>query len=116
MMLRSSGETGFLHLATVVRAGAALASLALLIATGFLAPSTAEAQQPTPTPTPATVVRVDPPAQNVSAGTNVVVDIRVDNVTSLAAYEFEIQYTPSILTFASVTNSSFLGSTGRSVT
>ena len=107
MMLRFSGVTSFLHPATV-RAGAALAALVLLIATGMLAPSTAEAQEPTPTPATGALIHVDPPAQNVSAGTNVVIDIRVDNVTDLAAYEFEIQYEPSVLTFLSVTNGPFL--------
>ncbi|MCH7793040.1 MAG: hypothetical protein IID31_12265, partial [Planctomycetes bacterium] len=62
------------------------------------------------------MISVYPSAQNVSAGTNIVVEIRVDNVASLAAYEFEIQYEPRLLTFVSVTNNSFLGSTGRNVT
>ncbi|MCH8948972.1 MAG: hypothetical protein IIB87_01180, partial [Chloroflexi bacterium] len=113
-MLRFSGKVGFLHLAPV-RVGATLAAFILLLGMATLAPSTAGAQEPTPTPIPSTVVRVDPPTQNVTAGTDVVIDIVVDYATNLAAYEFEIQYNPSILTFVSVTNSSFLGSTGRTV-
>lgn len=37
---------------------------------------------------------VSPTTQAVSAGSNVVVEIRVDYVVDLAAYEFEIQYEP----------------------
>ena len=97
-------------------AGLVIALLVVFMSGGILTPTTADAQQPTPTPTPSTIMRVDPTAQSVPAGTNVVIDIRVDDVTSLAAYEFEIQYEATVLSFVSATNGSFLGSTGRTVT
>ena len=74
-----------------------------------------QAQQPTATPTPGTSMYVDPPAQTVAAGTDVVVEVRVTNVTNLGAYEFQLSYFGSALSFASITNGPFLGSTGRSV-
>ena len=76
----------------------------------------AGAQMPSPTPTLSTLMRVDPTSQSVSAGTNVVIDVYVDDVTSLGAYEFEITYSPSVLSFISVANGIYLGSTGRTVT
>ena len=75
-----------------------------------------DAQQPTPTPTVGTLMRVEPANQSVAAGNDVVVDLVVDNVANLAAYEFELSFDPTILGYISVTNSPFLGSTGRTVT
>jgi hypothetical protein len=88
-----------------------------LVATQF-APklaSPAHAQQPTATPTPSTLVRVNPVTQNVNAGQDVVIELRADNVTGLGAYEFELNFFDSTMHFVSITNGSFLGSTGRSV-
>ena len=65
--------------------------------------------------TPITVVRITPVSQKVAAPDNVIVEIRVDDVVDLGAYEFEIRYEPSVLSFASVENGLFLSSTGRSV-
>jgi hypothetical protein len=78
-------------------------------------PSRAHAQQPTATPTPSTTVRISPVTSNVTAGTDIVVEVRADNVTDLGAYEFELDFFDSTLDLVSVTNGSFLGSTGRSV-
>ena len=73
------------------------------------------AQAPTATPTPSTIMYIDPPAQTVTAGTDVVIDVRVSNVTNLGAYEFEISYFGNALNFVGITQGAFLGSTGRSV-
>ncbi len=82
-----------------------------------LAPAeNAQAQQPTPTATPSTLVRVSPTSQTVTAGSDVFVDIYVDGVASLAAYEFELAFQSNVMTYVSVTNGPFLGSTGRAVT
>ncbi len=76
----------------------------------------AQAQEPTPSPTLTTLMRISPASQTQPSGTDVIVEIYVDDVASLAAYEFELAFDPSVLGYISVTNSSFLGSTGRSVT
>ena len=63
------------------------------------------------------VVRV-PVAQTVAVGSDVVVDVSVENVTSpdgLGAYEFAIVYDPSVLTFEDVADGPFLSSTGRTI-
>ncbi|MDP3767301.1 MAG: cohesin domain-containing protein, partial [Dehalococcoidia bacterium] len=73
------------------------------------------AAQVLPSPTPTTSTRIDPANQSVAYPNNVVIDLRVDNVTNLAAYEFQLQFEPSVLSFVSITNSeTFLESTGRS--
>ncbi|MCH8066667.1 MAG: hypothetical protein IIC90_12725 [Chloroflexi bacterium] len=64
---------------------------------------------------PSTVVRVSPAIRTVSAGTDIDVNIFIDDVAVLGAYEFELAFPPNILGFLSVTNGPFLGSTGRSV-
>lgn len=43
-------------------------------------------------------------------------EIRVSSVTDLGAYSFEFTYDPAVVTFVSVANGSFLGSTGRTIT
>jgi len=87
-------------------------------------PTATSTSTPTLTPTPApiscpkiapTVVCVVPPAQTVLSGTQVSIDVVVDNVTDLGAYGIEIRYNPFVLTYVSATNDVFLGSTGRSV-
>jgi general secretion pathway protein D len=63
----------------------------------------------------ATVVCVVPPSQVVSSGGPVSVDLVVDNVVNLAAFQVEVRYDPTLLTFVSATSGVFLGSTGRSI-
>ncbi len=72
---------------------------------------------PTVTPTfePAAKLAVNPPSQAVTAPEGSV-DIRVSSVTDLGAYTFELTYDPAIVAFVSITNGSFLGSTGRTIT
>ena len=89
-------------------AGAALSPLGSI--------ASAHAQEPTPSSTPATLMRVSPSSQSLPSGAEVVVEIYIDNVASLAAYEFELAFDPALLGYVSVTNGAFLGSTGRNVT
>ena len=71
---------------------------------------------PTPTATPGpTIVRIDPLTQNVSQFSRFTVDVAVDNVVNLGAYQFTIDFDPSMLSFFSVANGPFLGSSGRDV-
>lgn len=63
----------------------------------------------------ATVVRIAPVSQSVPAGNNVSLDVVVDNATDLGAYQFELSFAPSVLSFVSVLDGPFLGSTGRTV-
>lgn len=59
-------------------------------------------------------IRVSPATQTVPAGSNVLVDIVVENTPSFSAYEFHLSFDPTVLEFLSVTAAeSFLESTGR---
>jgi hypothetical protein len=77
---------------------------------------------PTPTVDPETCPTLDdatmcvqPGSQTVTTGEEFTVDIVVNNVSELGAYEFEIHFDPIRVGFISVENSTFLGSTGRTV-
>lgn len=74
----------------------------------------------TPTPTATfvpgtTAVVIDPQSQQVGPGDVFAVDVVVQSVKNLGAYDFTLVYNPNVINFESVTNLSFLGSTGRSV-
>ena len=61
-----------------------------------------------------TTIRVSPATQTVTAGSNVLVDIVVENTPSFSAYEFHLSFDPTVLEFLSVTAAeTFLESTGR---
>jgi hypothetical protein len=62
-----------------------------------------------------TLVRVDPPTQNVAQSDDVEVDVVVDTVSDLGAYEFIVRFDPGAITFGGFANGTFLGSTGRTV-
>jgi hypothetical protein len=62
-----------------------------------------------------TNVCVQPPSQTVETGAEFTVDIVVDDVAGLGAYEFTLAFDPALISFVGVTNGSFLGSTGRAV-
>ncbi len=73
---------------------------------------------PTPTGTPAPgvgIVQVNPQNQTVGSGT-ASVDIEINGVNDLGGYDFTLTWDSALLTFVAVTNGSFLGSTGRTVT
>jgi hypothetical protein len=80
-------------------------------------PTTTPTTGPTPTGTavPATLVWIDPPTQTVAPGASPAIDIHIDNVTGLGSYEWQITYDPAVLSFVSVVDGPFLGSTGRSL-
>ena len=114
----AQGPTG--EPALALRLRGFLLVLALLAGAGLLfsllrSPDTLLSQPaPTPTATPATLVRISPASQSVPTGSNVVVEVRVDNVTDLGAYEFHLAFHANVLTFVSVTDfRTFLESTGR---
>jgi hypothetical protein len=67
----------------------------------------------TPASAQQTVVRVDPSAREVSVGSQFTFSVMVDDVANLGCYEFTLQFDPDILTYQSVANGGFLGSTGR---
>jgi hypothetical protein len=71
---------------------------------------------PTPTFVPGTTaVVVEPASQEVPVGESFIVNVMVQNVTNLGAYEFTLLANPNVISFVSVNNGWFLGSTGRSV-
>jgi len=85
---------------------------------GGVCPTSTSTPVPSATPTPSagpTVVRVDPASQGQLSGSVVTVAIAVDAVTNLGAYEFTLAFNPDVLQLVSVSNGSFLGSSGRTV-
>lgn len=60
-------------------------------------------------------MRVSPALQLVNVPNAVDVDIAVDSVVNLGAYQFTLSFNPSVVYYLSVQNGTFLGSTGRSV-
>ena len=58
---------------------------------------------------------IEPASQEVPLGESFAVNVMVQNVTNLGAYEFTLLFNPNIISFVSVNNGWFLGSTGRSV-
>jgi hypothetical protein len=62
----------------------------------------------------AATVRVVPPG-SAPLGEDFQVGVNVEGVANLAAYEWTLTYDPALLTFVSVANASFLGSSGRTV-
>jgi cohesin domain-containing protein len=73
---------------------------------------------PTSTPTPdglLTALLFSPGSQTVPFGNEFTVDVNVQNVSNLGAYQAELEYAPNRFEFVSVQHSSFLGSTGRTV-
>jgi len=93
---------------------AAVVALTILAASAVSRP--ASAQAPAATPTPGTLVRISPTSQSAVAPGEMVVDVVVDGVVDLAAYEFELSFAPDVLTFVAAGSGTFLGSTGRTVT
>ncbi len=69
----------------------------------------------TPASAQQATVRIDPPTQHVEIGNQFTVRVMVDDVSDLAAYEFTLQFDPGVVSYVSVANSDFLGSTGRQV-
>src|SRR5207253_3610968 len=99
--------------AVVVLAVIAMAVLCLF----GVASDSADAQQPTPTATaPAgyAIERIVPAFQTVSLSqASFPVDVTVENVTGLGAYDVLITFDSAAVCFVSATDGPFLGSTGR---
>ncbi|MDW7679815.1 MAG: NosD domain-containing protein [bacterium] len=60
-------------------------------------------------------VRIDPAAQTVESGQAVSIDVVVENVNNLGAFQFDIVFDTNILHVNTATMGVFLGSTGRTV-
>jgi Cohesin domain len=61
-----------------------------------------------------TVVKVDPANQTIPLpGENFTVDIRVDDVANLGAFQFDLVFDPAVVQFQSFTEGPFLKSSGR---
>jgi hypothetical protein len=94
------------RLKTFLTFGCALAGLLLFAGGVGLAGHSAHAQSP--------VMRVDPAAQTVDVGGGkFTVNILIDNVTNLGAYEVQLSFDPDILRLVGVEDAGFLGSSGR---
>jgi PKD repeat protein len=64
---------------------------------------------------PRLVVKIDPPTKTVDLGDTFTVDVLVEGAESLAAYEFNMNFNPSVVEVRGVQDGPFLSSTGRSV-
>jgi len=84
-----------------------------LLATGLLLAVVARVPHGTSAAQGATI-RLLPGSQNVQIGDSLTIDVAVDNVIDLAAFEFRLKYNPDVLKLEGVTEADFLGSTGRS--
>jgi hypothetical protein len=61
------------------------------------------------------VIRFNPASSTVGPGDVFVLDVVVDNVVDLGAFEFTVTFDPAVVHMQSATMGSFLGSTGRTV-
>lgn len=78
-------------------------------------PTATPTDPPTPTPLPPFTISVEPADQTVLMGSSASVDITIGDAFDAGGYSLVIEWDPSVLSFASVTNGLFLGSTGRTV-
>jgi hypothetical protein len=63
--------------------------------------------------TPPTVIRIEPSEKTCYLGQPCYLDVVVDNVTDLGAFEFTMDFDPGVLQLDSIQEGPFLGSTGR---
>ncbi|MCI0855877.1 MAG: hypothetical protein J4N98_04250, partial [Chloroflexi bacterium] len=68
----------------------------------------------TPTALPVPAVSIDPASQTTSDAT-VSIKVLVADATDLGGYDFTLTWPASLLTFISISNEAFVGSTGRTV-
>jgi len=69
----------------------------------------------TPTASGPLSLYVNPQSQTVFETAQFFVDVLVENISQLGAYEITLEYDPSVVSFDSLENGSLLGSTGREV-
>ena len=92
-----------------------------IISCGGVCPTpTATSTPGTPTATPTadglqTALLFSPGAQTVPFGAEFTIDVNAQNVMNLGAYQVEMEWSPQRFEFVSAQQSSFLGSTGRTV-
>ena|SRR5579872_428830 len=58
------------------------------------------------------ILSIQPPSTSVIAGSTFAVDVNISNVSDLFAFQFDINFTPGILSAISITEGSFLPSGG----
>jgi len=92
-----------------MKKGLAVVGLVILPLALLLAPVSLGAQPET------TTVRIDPASQDVGPGATFTVDVMIDDVVDLGAFEFSIGFDPAVVNVDSVAIGPFLGSTGRTV-
>jgi Cohesin domain len=84
------------------------AALLVLMAGAMFGARAARAESP--------VMRLDPPSQTVDVGSGpFTVNVLIDNVSNLGAYEFNLVFNPRVLRFVAAEDAGFLGSTQRQV-
>lgn len=93
------------------RVSVALWLIALLVATGVQAAPATLARLAAADP----VIRFSPSSVTVASGASFAIDVVVDNVVDLGAFEFTVAFDPGVVQVQNVALTSFLGSTGRTV-
>ena len=77
-------------------------------------PSPTPTSTPTLTPTPGPItVRIAPASQQAPMGQQFVVNVAIDNVVNLGAFQFTLNFNPGVLRYVSTEMGPFLTSTGR---
>jgi hypothetical protein len=95
------------------RCSSALACL-LILCLG-LSPSAALGRAVLPSQNPGCTVRVEPAVQSAEPGQQFTVNVTVDGVVDLGAFQFDMTFDPAVVTAAHVELSSFPASTDRTV-
>jgi len=62
-----------------------------------------------------TTVKIDPPVKDANANSTFTVDVAIEDVTDLGAFQFDLTYDSTCITAIDATMGPFLGSTGRGV-
>jgi hypothetical protein len=83
-------------------------------------PTSTPSPTPTPVPFPATCpaagsVCIQPDASALLVGDSVTVGVVANGVTDVGAYQVEVTFDPAVVSITGIANSTFLGSTGRTV-
>ena len=82
--------------------------IALIIAGLFLAPIFSLPSFPDDVP----ILSIAPSSSTVSAGSNVVLDVNIANVTDLFAFQFDLSFAPGTVSAASIVEGAFLAGGG----
>lgn len=91
----------------------ALLLIPLLVTLWVHAAAAGAAWLPGPRAIAAPAIRFDPPSSAVNPGATFVLNVIVDNVVDLGAFEFTVAFDSGVVQVQGVTLGPFLGSTGR---